>query len=168
MKKSIFGVVSALFSVYMLTACVSCNEAAEKAVPTLGKPVPTFANPIYTITPGTDSTRVGESDPWVYKHSDGYYYYCASYGNTFDQIRIRRAKSIDLLDSNDESEVVSIITSTNGGVNTSGVCNGAFSKIRSYLWAPELHYIDGSWYLFFTANCNDDADPANTNGPWGV
>lgn len=151
MKKSIFGVVSALFGVYMLTACVSCNEEAEKVVPT-------FANPIYSITPGTDSTRVGEADPWVYKHSDGYYYYCASYGSTFDRIQLRRAKSIDLIDSNDEALVTTIIEPMKGN----------FSKVRTYLWAPELHYIDGTWYLFFTAVCNDPADPAYSDSVWAV
>ncbi|MBB5219129.1 GH43 family beta-xylosidase [Treponema rectale] len=151
MKKSIFGVVSALLSVYMLTACVSCNEEAETAVPA-------FANPIYSLVSGYGSTRVGEADPWVYKHSDGYYYYTASYGSSFDRIQLKRAKTIDLLDSGDSAEVTTIVTPKSGN----------FAKVASYLWAPEIHYIDGTWYLFFTGVCYDSTDAAYSTSVWAV
>lgn len=151
LKKNILGAASVLVSAFMTVACVSCNEKVEEKVPT-------FANPIYSLVASNSSTRVGEADPWVYKHSDGYYYYCASYGNTFDRIQLRRAKTIDLLDSADSAEVATIITPKTGN----------FAKITTYLWAPEIQYIEGAWYLFFTANCNDSSDPAYSGGPWAV
>lgn len=151
MKKSITNIISVLLGTYMLTACVSCNEEKETVVPT-------FANPIYSLTAGYGSTRVGEADPWVYRHSDGYYYYTASYGSTFNQIQIKRAKTIDLLDSSSDAEVATIITPGAGN----------FASIQTYLWAPELHYIDGNWYLFFTATCNETGNPAYRTSEWAV
>ncbi len=152
MKKSTLCAAAVLLSAFTMMACVSCGGEA------LEEKVPHFNNPIYSIVANNSGTRVGEADPWVYKHTDGYYYYSASYGSTFDQIRIRRAKSIDLLDSNDESEVATIVKPQTGN----------FSGVRTYLWAPEIHYIDGTWYLFFTAVCNDNTDAAYSTSVWAV
>ena len=140
MKHSIITTASVLLSAFFMGACVSCgNEEAEEMVPK-------FSNPIYSLVNGNSSTRVGEADPWVYRHTDGYYYYTASYGSTFDQIQIRRAKTIDLLDSKDEAKVATIIKPKTGN----------FEKITTYLWAPELHYIDGRFYIYFAASREED------------
>lgn len=79
-----------------------------------------------------------QADPWIYYHTDGFYYYTATYCD-FDRLVMRKAKSIEEL--KDAQEV------TVGKAN-----EGWLSGIHSYIWAPELHFIEGSWYLFFTAS----------------
>ena len=150
--KLLAGCVLALVT---MTACVGCdnNEEADSVTPT-------FANPIYSLVSAYGTTRYGEADPWVYLHSDGYYYYTATYGGVssgFDRFVLRRAKTINLLDSADEAEEATIISAT------SGTGTGNFTGIKKFLWAPEIHYINGTWYLFFTAVPNDGA-----YGSWGV
>ena len=135
MKKSIFATSVFLMSLCIAVTSVSCNEAAEEKVPG-------FANPIYSLSKSQGSTRAGEADPYVYKHTDGYYYYTATY-SAFDRIILRRVKSIDLIDSSDDAESATILTAN------SGVLAGS---VYSYLWAPEIHYINGTWYLFFTGS----------------
>lgn len=81
------------------------------------------------------------ADPWVYKHTDGYYYFTASVPE-YDRIEIRRATTI-------------------GGLNSATPVvawekhdNGIMSK---HIWAPEIHYIDGKWYIYFAAARVDQA-----------
>lgn len=83
---------------------------------------------------------IQRADPWVYKHTDGYYYFTASVPE-FDLIELRRAETIQGL-----GEVEPVV---------------AWRKYESgpmsaNIWAPELHYIDGKWYIYFAAARADD------------
>jgi GH43 family beta-xylosidase len=75
------------------------------------------------------------ADPWVYKHSDGYYYFTASVPE-YDRIEIRRAKTIQELGSVDG---VTIWRKHNSG------------EMSVHIWAPEIHYIKGKWYIYYAA-----------------
>ena len=93
------------------------------------------------------------ADPYVTKGSDGYYYFTASYpmyGGSdrqgYDRIILRRAKTIGELATAEEI----VIWDEKDDPN-------AFR----YIWAPEIHEIDGSWYVFFTAS-NEQ------NNVWGI
>jgi GH43 family beta-xylosidase len=85
------------------------------------------------------------SDPWVRKHTDGYYY------NVFvnsSGLMIRRAKTITGLDTGERSLAWTPPKNT---------------MYSSEIWAPELHYLkdtDGiyKWYIYFAA---DDGTNAN-------
>ena len=84
------------------------------------------------------------ADPYVTKGSDGYYYFTASYPmrgasdrNGYDRIILRRAKTIEELAAAEEI----VIWDEKDDPN-------AFR----YIWAPEIHEIDGNWYVFFTAS----------------
>ena len=80
------------------------------------------------------------ADPWIYKHNDGQYYFTASVPE-YDRIEIRRAGSITALkDANPE-----IIWTKHD--------NGPMSK---HVWAPEIHFIDGKWYIYFAAGEAED------------
>lgn len=79
------------------------------------------------------------ADPFVYLHSDGYYYFTASVP-AYDRIEVRRATSLDKLATTEEIVDVWIKPA-----------NGALSDL---IWAPEIHYIDGSWYIYFAAAPN--------------
>lgn len=87
------------------------------------------------------------ADPYVVKAEDGTYYFTASYpvcgngedaaGIGYDRIVLRHADTIEGL--SDAGEVI--------------IWNQADSaKAFRYIWAPEMHYIGGSWYILFTAS----------------
>lgn len=80
------------------------------------------------------------ADPYIYKHIDGYYYFTASVPE-YDRIILRRAKTIEGLISAPEIVIWEKYNS------------GAMSK---HIWAPEIHYIDGKWYIYFAAGERDD------------
>ncbi|MFC0228851.1 glycoside hydrolase family 43 protein [Serratia aquatilis] len=87
----------------------------------------TFTNPI--LSDG--------ADPWVVHHSDGYYYYTQT---TASNITLWRTTDLSDLD-NAEQKVVWMPKPNS--VNS------------EHVWAPELHYLDGRWYIYFAASAGD-------------
>jgi len=75
------------------------------------------------------------ADPYLYKHTDGYYYFTGSYP-LYDRIVLRRAKTIAELP---EAEELVIWEAHETGI------------MGAHIWAPELHFIDGKWYIHFAA-----------------
>ncbi|CAH1208013.1 Extracellular exo-alpha-(1-_5)-L-arabinofuranosidase [Paenibacillus allorhizoplanae] len=82
------------------------------------------------------------ADPWVYKHTDGYYYFTASVPE-FDRIELRRARRIQELNA---SDVAVAWTKHKEG------------PMSSHIWAPEIHFIHGKWYIYFAAARSGDTD----------
>ena len=80
------------------------------------------------------------ADPWIYKHTDGYYYFTASVP-AYDCIELRRARTIQELGT---AEPVVIWRKHEKG------------RMSGHIWAPELHYIDGKWYIYFAAGGSDE------------
>lgn len=80
------------------------------------------------------------ADPWVYKHTDGYYYMTASVPE-YDRIELRRAATIQGL----STATPTVIWRR----HSSGEMGG-------HIWAPEIHYINGKWYIYFTAGTSTD------------
>ena len=90
-----------------------------------------------------DETRpliAQRADPYVYYHSDGYYYFTASVPE-YDRIELRRAWSVKAL-ADAEPLVV--------------WRKHASGPMSWHIWAPELHYIDGKWYIYFAAGRAED------------
>jgi GH43 family beta-xylosidase len=87
----------------------------------------------------TNPVVLQRADPCIYRHSDGYYYFTASVPE-YDRIELRRARTIGGLTA---SEPVVIWTK-----HTTGIMSG-------YVWAPEIHYISGKWYIYFSAGSDD-------------
>ncbi len=75
------------------------------------------------------------ADPWVYKTSDNIYYLIATVPE-YDRIVIRKANSINGLKDAKEDEI--------WHKHEKGV-------MGHHIWAPELHRIDGTWYIYFAA-----------------
>ncbi len=75
------------------------------------------------------------ADPWVYKNDDGTYYLIATVPE-YDRIVIRKANTINELKEAEEKEV--------WHKHDKGV-------MGHHIWAPELHKIDGKWYIYFAA-----------------
>jgi GH43 family beta-xylosidase len=72
------------------------------------------------------------ADPHIAKHTDGWYYFTATVP-AFDRIVLRRAQTIQALQDASETTI--------WRRKSSGVGSGQ-------VWAPELHFIDGKWYIY--------------------
>ena len=75
------------------------------------------------------------ADAQIFKHHDGQYYMTASVPE-YDRLVLRRAPTLAGLSS--ASETVIWRRPTEG-------------KLGGYIWAPELHWFDGAWRLYFAA-----------------
>lgn len=80
------------------------------------------------------------ADPFIYLHTDGYYYFTGTMPQ-YDCIEIRRAKTLNGLLTADSFVVWK---------------KHDKGEMGSHIWAPELHYIDGVWYIYFTAGDSVD------------
>ncbi len=136
----------------MACACSKGGSSGGGSTPT-PTPVPTpttatFSNPLLSSGP----------DPWVYQ-KDGFYYYMQTTGNN---LVLRKTAKMSELGS---------------GVSTTIWTPKATGPASHDIWAPEIHFLDGKWYVYFTAgpgNCcggqrmwvleNASADP--TQGTW--
>ncbi len=92
----------------------------------------TFTNPLLPSGP----------DPWIVRHGDTYYY-MHTLGN---RLAIRATKDVSRLA--DAPETV-VWTPPASGPNAQSI------------WAPELHRIDGKWYLYYTAAASGHDDDAH-------
>jgi GH43 family beta-xylosidase len=100
----------------MLFAAVAPAAVAEP---------PNYVNPIIRQ----------RADPWVYRHTDGWYYFTASVPE-YDRIELRRAASIQDLGS---ASPVVVWKKRDSG------------PLSANIWAPEIHFIEGKWYIYFAA-----------------
>ena len=85
------------------------------------------------------------ADPWIYRHWDGLYYFTASVPE-YDRIELRVAPSIEKL------RTVSPITVWEKREQ------GPMSQL---IWAPEIHYLFGKWYLYFAASHTTKLHPVD-------
>ncbi|WP_283629173.1 glycoside hydrolase family 43 protein [Shewanella baltica] len=72
------------------------------------------------------------ADPFIYKHTDGFYYFTASVPQ-YDRIELRRATTIAGLA---DATPVDVWHKPD---------TGAYSDL---VWAPEIHFNQGAWYLY--------------------
>ena len=75
------------------------------------------------------------ADPFILRHSDGYYYFTASVPE-YDRIELRRSRTISGLP---EATPVAVWHKPS---------TGPFSEL---IWAPEIHFNHGAWYVYFAA-----------------
>lgn len=112
-------------------------------------------------TPYNEPFIIQRADPYLYRHTDGSYYFTASVPE-YDRIILRRSDTI--LGLKAEKEVTVWEKHQKGIMST-------------HIWAPELHYLDGRWYIYFAAGDVDDvwairpyvlecAEPDPMTGPW--
>lgn len=80
------------------------------------------------------------ADPFICRHTDGIYYFTATVPE-YDRIILRRSRSLSGL-SHAEEKVV-------WKKHSSG-------PMSFHIWAPELHFLDGKWYLYFAAGEKED------------
>ena len=88
------------------------------------------------------------ADPYVTKGPDGYYYFTASYPmksdhdpEGYDRVILRRSRSLTGLAEAEEITVWRVSDTT---------------QSHRFIWAPELHFIAGKWYVFYAGS--EDAE----------
>lgn len=79
------------------------------------------------------------ADPFCYKHTDGFYYFTGSVPS-YDVIELRRSKTLNGLQT---GEVKVIWKKHDSGL------------MSYHIWAPEIHYVNGKWYIYFAAGRED-------------
>ncbi|WP_083158071.1 family 43 glycosylhydrolase [Allomuricauda sp. CP2A] len=104
---------------------ISCQERTEKKETAVGEQPKkeTFTNPLLPSGP----------DPFNIYHN-GYYYYTSTEGN---KLVLRKVKNLANLS---EAETKTIWTPPEGTLYSHDI------------WAPEVHFIDGKWYVYFAAD----------------
>ena len=111
---------------YALTSLMFCLLLVLCAVPgksQQGAVRDSFVNPLLVTGP----------DPWVVQHN-GIYYFCRTTGRNIQLLATTKMSALG------EAKPVTIWTPPDTGM---------YSK---ELWAPEMHYINGKWYVYFAAD----------------
>ena len=80
------------------------------------------------------------ADPYVYRHTDGAYYFTASVPE-YDRIVLRKADTLAGLETAAETEIWHKHESGPQSI---------------HIWAPELHYLFGKWYIYYAGGDKDD------------
>ncbi|MEU9419055.1 family 43 glycosylhydrolase [Streptomyces sp. NPDC048272] len=80
------------------------------------------------------------ADAQIHRHTDGYYYFTATVPE-YDRIVLRRAATLQGLSTAPETVIWT---------------KHATGEMGAHIWAPEIHFIDGKWYVYFAAGRSDD------------
>lgn len=80
------------------------------------------------------------ADPHIFRHTDGYYYFTATVPE-YDRIVLRRATTVQGLATAPETVIWR---------------KHATGEMGAHIWAPEIHFINGKWYVYFAAGRADD------------
>ena len=80
------------------------------------------------------------ADPYITKADDGKYYFTASVP-AYDSIVLRCADSLEGLKGAPEKEIWH---------------KHEHGEMSRHIWAPELHFLFGKWYIYFAAGEQDD------------
>ena len=92
------------------------------------------------ITEYNEPFIIQRADPYVYRHTDGTYYFTASVP-TYDKIILRHA---DTLQGLKEAQEVTLWEKHETG------------PMSIHIWAPEIHFLQGKWYIYYAAGDVDD------------
>jgi GH43 family beta-xylosidase len=109
----------------------------------------------------TDPLIRQRADPFIVRHTDGFYYFTASHPD-YDRIILRRSQMIEGLAVADEKTVW---------------WKHETGPMGAHIWAPEIHFIDGKWFIYFAAGeaeqiwnirmyVLENASPSPLEGEW--
>lgn len=88
----------------------------------------------------TNPLAAQRADPHIYRHTDGYYYFTATVPE-YDRIVLRRATTLQGLSTAPETVIWQ---------------KHASGDMGAHIWAPEIHFINGKWYVYFAAAPSSD------------
>ncbi|MEV3987991.1 glycoside hydrolase family 43 protein [Streptomyces sp. NPDC049837] len=80
------------------------------------------------------------ADPHIHRHTDRHYYFTAT-APEYDRIILRRSRTLGGLATAKEAVIWR---------------KHATGDMGAHIWAPEIHHIDGKWYIYFAAAPADD------------
>jgi GH43 family beta-xylosidase len=130
----------------LLALVLSTTSPVHAAAPATR---PTFTNPVVR--------SVDAPDPWVIR-KDGFYYFTATL-EPDGGIWVWRSRTLTGLDAGEKVKV------------WAAPKTGPMSR---RIWAPELHFLDGRWYVYFTASDGQEKNHrhfvlrAETDDPLGA
>ncbi len=97
-----------------------------------------------TLSPWPNPLIEQRADPFILRHGDGYYFIASV--PEYDRLEIRYATDIAGLPA---AQPVVVWRKPQSG------------PMSQLIWAPELHYIDGCWYIYFAAAATRELDTLN-------
>ncbi|MDG9717798.1 glycoside hydrolase family 43 protein [Streptomyces sp. DH24] len=98
------------------------------------------ATPSPKAAPYVNPLVLNRADPHIHRHTDGFYYYTAT-APEYDRIVLRRSRTLNGLATAGESVIWR---------------KHATGAMGAHIWAPEIHRIDGKWYIYFAAAPAED------------
>lgn len=122
----------------LLAVLLLSSVCATPRVPRDAAPMPLPAVPPGMFTNPIVRSR-SAADPWL-TYQNGYYYFTFTSGRS---VEVWRSPTITGLDS---GKKVTIWRAPKTGPNTDDV------------WAPEIHFLNGRWYVYYTATNGPGAD----------
>ncbi|MGW0561329.1 glycoside hydrolase family 43 protein [Streptomyces sp. NPDC003016] len=102
--------------------------------------VPAVATPAHAVAAPANPLVRHRADPHIHRHTDRRYYFTAT-SPEYDRIILRRSRTLAGLATAEESVI--------WRRHTTG-------DMAAHIWAPEIHHIDGAWYIYFAAAPADD------------
>jgi len=124
---------SVIYIAFLIIALACDKRGAGPYLPTPKPPEPSgpekFQNPLLNSAP----------DPWVSQRGD-FYYFLQTHGN---RIEIRKTTKMSQLASANSTVV---FTAPSAGSNSRDV------------WAPEMFFLNGKWYIYYTASNGQDVN----------
>ncbi len=117
---------------------VLCAQDAKPDAATPSRSSVTFTNPLLPTGP----------DPWV-EYKDGFYYYMNTTGKN---LTVWKTRNMADLASPEKTEKKVVWTPP---------ASGPYSHD---IWAPEIHFLEGKWYIYFAA----DAEKNQTHRIWVI
>lgn len=141
MKRSVIAVLILSMVLLFLGACGDSEKVSKEELEKNG-----YNNPL-------DSSQA-KPDPFVYKHTDGYYYGMHTYQKNGYVPRLVMYKSKNLSDLFTSQRKL-VWKAPKTGWN------------KENIWAPELYFIDNVWYIYYSGGCrtgvlkNTSGDPMN-------
>jgi len=118
------------FPIIIAAALLACSAFAS------GSTVAPASTPLSWTNPIVPQ----RADPQVFLHTDGWYYLTATVPE-YDRIELRRARTLGDLST---AEPKVIWRKHDRG------------PMGAHIWAPEIHFIDGKWYVYFTAGAAEN------------
>jgi hypothetical protein len=100
-----------------------------------------FAMPLLAATPVQfDNPLLRQrADPQAMLHTDGQYYFMATAAE-WDRLELRRTRDLNAL----ATAEMKVVWREHGA-----------GPMSAHIWAPEIHFIDGKWYIYFTRSRKD-------------
>ncbi len=127
-----------LTSILFSFIVISCSKKTDTGVIGNGSTTPT--TPVSTAATFSNPLLSSGPDPWV-TQKDGTYYFTRTFG---DRISIYPTTKMSALGS---ALPQTVYTPPSNGI--------AYSRD---IWAPEIHYLQGKWYIYFAADDGNDVN----------